>query len=64
MVSRVHEVDFARTLQSLKETLKLKQVPERIECFDISNIFGKQAVGSMVTFEQGNRTNPDIKDLR
>ena len=24
MVSRVHEVDFARTLQSLKETLKLE----------------------------------------
>ena len=53
LVSRVHEEDFARTLHSLKETLKLKQVPERIECFDISNTFGKQAVGSMVTFEQG-----------
>ncbi|MBM4066729.1 MAG: excinuclease ABC subunit UvrC [Planctomycetes bacterium] len=51
LVSRVHEVDFARTLHSLKETLKLRQVPERIECFDISNIFGRQAVGSMVTFE-------------
>ena len=25
LVSRVHEVDFARTLDSLKETLKLKQ---------------------------------------
>ncbi|MEK7788814.1 MAG: excinuclease ABC subunit UvrC, partial [Planctomycetota bacterium] len=64
MVSRVHEVDFARTLQSLKETLKLKQVPERIECFDISNIFGKQAVGSMVTFEQGKPNKSRYKRFK
>lgn len=55
-VSRTHEEDFARTLKTLKETLMLRQVPERIECFDISNIFGKQAVGSMVTFD---RRKPD-----
>lgn len=53
LVSRTHEDDFARTLETLKETLKLRQIPERIECFDISNIFGKQAVGSMVTFQMG-----------
>ena len=53
MVSRVCEEGFERTLQSLKETLRLKQIPQRIECFDISNIFGKQAVGSMVSFEGG-----------
>ena len=64
MVSRVHEEDFARTLHSLKETLKLRQVPERIECFDISNIFGKQAVGSMVTFEQGKPNKSRYKRFK
>lgn len=64
LVSRVHEEDFARTLQSLKETLKLKQIPERIECFDISNIFGKHSVGSMVTFEQGKPNKSRYKRFK
>ncbi len=64
LVSRVHEEDFARTLQSLKETLKLRQAPERIECFDISNIFGKQAVGSMVTFERGKPNKSRYKRFK
>ena len=41
------------TLDSLKKHLGLTNVPKRMECFDISNIGGKQAVGSMVTFEEG-----------
>ena len=64
LVSCVHEEDFVRTLHSLKETLKLKQVPERIECFDISNIFGKQAVGSMVTFEHGKPNKSRYKRFK
>jgi len=64
MVSQVRKEDFIRTLQTLKETLKLKQIPERIECFDISNIFGKQAVGSMVTFEQGEPNKSRYKRFK
>ncbi len=45
--------DHQQVLNSLKERLQLTNVPERIECFDISNIGGKQAVGSMVTFRNG-----------
>ncbi|MGR3294049.1 MAG: excinuclease ABC subunit UvrC [Candidatus Scalindua sp.] len=41
------------TLASLKKHLSLTNMPKRMECFDISNISGKQAVGSMVTFENG-----------
>ncbi len=41
------------TLISLKKLLCLTNIPKRMECFDISNIGGKQAVGSMVTFENG-----------
>jgi len=40
-------------LEDLKNTLGLKKLPARIEGFDISNISGKQAVGSMVSFHHG-----------
>jgi excinuclease ABC subunit C len=36
-------------------------VPERIEGYDISNIFGKEAVGSMVVFAEGE---PDKNEYR
>ena len=40
-------------LALLMEKLLLKRLPERIECFDISNIGGRWAVGAMVTFLAG-----------
>ena len=43
-------------LEILEETqrrLHLIKLPKRIECFDISDISGRMAVGSMVTFEEG-----------
>ena len=40
-------------LAQLREKLRLRAEPYRIECFDISTIQGSQAVGSMVTFEGG-----------
>jgi len=40
-------------LGELKETLKLPAAPERIEGYEISNIQGKEAVGSLVVFEGG-----------
>ncbi|HEY60361.1 MAG TPA: excinuclease ABC subunit UvrC [Anaerolineae bacterium] len=40
-------------LNELQQALGLKQPPNRIECYDISNIQGTAAVGSMVVFEQG-----------
>ena len=40
-------------LENLKNLLNLKKLPERIEAFDISNIFGKEATGSMVSFYRG-----------
>lgn len=42
--------EFLKTVQA---TLHLPRLPQRIECFDISNISGQSAVGSMVTFENG-----------
>ena len=43
----------AGPLEQLQAALKLPQPPRRIEAFDISNIFGDFAVGSMVVFSGG-----------
>lgn len=40
-------------LQELQEKLRLPKLPRRIECFDISNLMGTLAVGSMVSFHDG-----------
>ena len=40
-------------LKEIQEKLGLPRPPERMECYDISNIQGKEAVGSMVVFENG-----------
>ncbi len=48
--------DSGRTgaaLDELKTRLYLPRMPKRIECYDISNIRGTAAVGSMVVFENG-----------
>ncbi|MBM3173838.1 MAG: excinuclease ABC subunit UvrC, partial [Chloroflexi bacterium] len=43
----------AITLEELKHRLNLPRAPLRIESYDISNIRGNTAVGSMVVFEKG-----------
>lgn len=40
-------------LKELQEFLNLPSIPLRIECYDISNISGKEATGSLVVFENG-----------
>ncbi|MFQ5672652.1 MAG: excinuclease ABC subunit UvrC [Nitrospinales bacterium] len=42
-----------RALEELQNTLALKSLPQTIEAFDISNISGAHAVGSMVCFSDG-----------
>ncbi len=41
------------SLNELKKYLDLSVIPNRIECYDISNTQGTAAVGSMVVFGQG-----------
>jgi excinuclease ABC subunit C len=50
-----------RALEELHSKLHLRGVPRRIECFDISNISGTLAVGSMVCFQDGQ---PDKQRYR
>lgn len=42
-----------RTLEALRRTLRLRKLPLRIECFDISNLGAHSIVASQVTFERG-----------
>jgi excinuclease ABC subunit C len=39
-----------QTLSGLKDKLRLRRVPEKIECYDISNMGGMLIVGSQVSF--------------
>lgn len=41
------------SLSALQRDLRLKTIPRRIECFDISNLQGTDTVASMVVFEDG-----------
>lgn len=50
-----------RVLIKLKEDLRLKKLPMRIECFDNSNLQGTNPVASMVCFINGK---PSKKDYR
>ena len=40
-------------LMEIQEALSLPRLPRRVECYDISNISGTDAVGSMVVFQAG-----------
>ena len=44
--------------------LKLDRLPERIEAFDISNIGGKEAVASMVVFENGQPNKNEYRKFK
>ena len=41
------------SISALKRDLRLKNLPKKIECFDISNLQGTDSVASMVVFENG-----------
>jgi excinuclease ABC subunit C len=51
-------------LEDLRILLKLDKLPERIEAFDISNISGQQATGSMVSFYKGAADKNNYRRFR
>jgi len=55
------EIKIKEALTQFVKFLELKKIPKRIEVFDISNIQGADAVGSMVVFTNGQ---PDKKWYR
>jgi len=51
-------------LEELQEELNLPNLPQRIECYDISNIQGTSAVGSMVVFQDGRPAPTQYRRFR
>jgi excinuclease ABC subunit C len=51
-------------LEELQEELNLPAAPQRIECYDISNIQGTSAVGSMVVFLDGRPAPAQYRRFR
>jgi excinuclease ABC subunit C len=56
--------DREKLLETLREKLHLKKVPRKIEAFDISNLQGGNAVGSMVFFEDGKLNKERYRHFR
>jgi len=55
---------YAADVVELAKILNLTKVPERIEGYDISNIYGTAAVGSMVVFENGEANKSEYKKFK
>lgn len=51
-------------LDKLQQRLKLRNVPDRIECYDISNFQGSPIVGSQVVFVAGEPSKKDYRQYK
>ncbi len=49
---------------AISHKLHLTRLPDRIECLDISNFSGQVAVGSLVSFVQGNEEKKNYRHYR
>lgn len=60
-VNSEENAQVERILTALKEGLGIDRLPNRIECFDISNIQGTDNVASMVVFEAARPKKSDYR---
>jgi excinuclease ABC subunit C len=51
-------------LQGLKLRLKMDRLPQRIECFDNSHLYGRDAVSAMVVFEMAQPNKAAYRTYR
>lgn len=58
------ETRHTEALAELQAALELPEPPARIECYDISNIQGVSATGSMVVFAKGMARKNDYRHFR
>ena len=59
-----NEAKQVAALGELQERLELDEAPTRIECYDISNIQGRSATGSMVVFAKGVPRKSEYRRFR
>ena len=60
----VRREEVSPALDDLAEALSLRYFPHRIEAFDISNIQGEEATGSMVVFSEGRALRSDYRRFK
>ena len=58
------EKKTTEAIAELAEYLDLPAPPQRIECYDISNVQGSNSVGSMVVFEGGQPRNDQYRRFK
>lgn len=63
-ISKQHEVKTMGAVNRLHDILKLKNLPLRIEGYDISNLGGTNTVASMVVFVNGERASKMYRKFR
>lgn len=51
-------------LATVRSQLGLRNLPRRVECFDISNLSGREAAGSMAVFVDGKKSPSDYRRFR
>lgn len=56
--------EHLKAMEDLAKALHLRCLPRRIECYDISNISGKEAVASMVVLDGGKPEKPSYRRFR
>jgi excinuclease ABC subunit C len=56
--------EHAELLQQLQAELQLQRLPQRMECFDISNIQGEHSVGSMAVLIAGEPARSAYRHFR
>lgn len=61
LYSGTKDINYFKEAEQLMRVLNLSKPPVRIECFDNSNTMGKEAVGAMVSFLNGQ---PDKSNYR
>ncbi len=56
-----HAASAVARVEALQDALKLEQLPQRMECFDISHTMGEETVASCVVFEDGVPLKSDYR---
>jgi len=55
---------YAADVVELAKILSLPKIPQRIEGYDISNIYGQEATGSMVVFSDGEANKNEYRKFK
>jgi excinuclease ABC subunit C len=61
---RVLQPGMKAIQEALQDALTLEELPQRIECFDISHIQGAETVASMVVWEDGAMKKSDYRKFQ